>query len=92
MSSDFKTNVKRCARCGGDHAGLMFLKLDNGTRYSHFAICPTVQQPIMMMTLDDTLQAGAATLSPVKWVPNCEHCGNKPFSDDTLREAARASS
>lgn len=63
-------NVRSCARCGGDHPALQFLKLQQpmvlenafvlepGTQpdldaearivWTHWATCPTNQEPIML--------------------------------------------
>lgn len=43
------TNVQNCARCGGTHASLTFTALTAPTdEYGHWAMCPTLQQPILL--------------------------------------------
>lgn len=41
-------NTKGCARCGNDHDELVFEPLDNHETYSHFAMCPLLNQPILL--------------------------------------------
>lgn len=48
LSLEFKTTVKCCARCQGDHVDLEFKPIDNYKFATHYAICPTSSQPIMM--------------------------------------------
>lgn len=43
-----KTSVKCCARCQGDHRDLEFKPVDNYEYATHFALCPTNGQPVML--------------------------------------------
>ena len=48
--SKITTTVRSCARCGGDHAALEFLPISNpAPDFTHWAMCPTVHQPIIML-------------------------------------------
>jgi ribosomal protein S27AE len=49
-----KTDVKECARCGQDHAGITFTELINPGLVSHFAMCPVTNQPILMAIHDES--------------------------------------
>jgi len=59
-------SLSNCARCGGAHEQLEVKPLDNPPdRYTHFAMCPISQQPIMVKivaeqgsdsTPDDTVE------------------------------------
>jgi hypothetical protein len=41
--------LENCARCGGRHEGLSFEPLDRPHGdLTHFAMCPTTKQPILM--------------------------------------------
>lgn len=40
--------VQCCARCGGDHLELVFEPLSNHDTYSHWALCPEVNQPVLL--------------------------------------------
>lgn len=43
-----ETTVCGCARCGGDHSKLVFEPLKNALgKYTHFAMCPALREPIM---------------------------------------------
>lgn len=44
----FQTDVKCCARCQQDHPKLEFKKIENYKFATHYALCPTNGQPIMM--------------------------------------------
>lgn len=50
-------DVKRCARCGKDHKQLSFTSLTSlirrGSRYTHWAPCPTNGEPILMIVTVD---------------------------------------
>jgi hypothetical protein len=46
--------IKNCARCGGDHVNMLFKSFGRKPdRYSHFGICPTTQEPILMISTPD---------------------------------------
>ena len=50
------TNVGECARCGEDHNDIKFKELirpikDNDGRWTHWALCPTNKEPIIMMRI-----------------------------------------
>lgn len=48
--------VRNCARCGGDHEGLIVLDLEgdphltdaDGDVYNHYTLCPINHQPILV--------------------------------------------
>jgi len=50
------SNVQNCARCGGDHRGLLFHKLTRPFAppeaapivWTHYATCPTNFEPVLM--------------------------------------------
>ena len=57
-----KTDVKCCARCGQDHDQLEFTAFTEqaeapigrtGKRLTHFATCPTYNEPILMCIVDE---------------------------------------
>ena len=49
----FKTKVENCARCGGNHAEIVFKKFTHPPeRYTYWAICPTNGEPILMLVVD----------------------------------------
>ena len=42
-------SLNKCSRCGGDHKSITFEKLERPLgNLTHFAMCPTNNQPIMM--------------------------------------------
>jgi len=42
-------DVRRCARCHGDHPGLVFSLLRNPPQeFGYYATCPTSGQPILL--------------------------------------------
>jgi len=46
-------DVSKCARCQGDHFGLIFTKLTNAAdEYAYWASCPTSSQPILLRLMD----------------------------------------
>ena len=53
-ADEVQVDVFVCARCGGDHDSLTFLKLlrptvlDGETLATHYSICPANGQPILM--------------------------------------------
>ncbi len=51
----FEIAVKRCARCGKNHKKVLFkpFKNENPT-YTHWALCPTNEEPILMIVREDT--------------------------------------
>jgi hypothetical protein len=51
--------VKNCARCGGMHANVLFKSFGKRPgKYTHFAICPTTQEPILMIATPDEPKKG----------------------------------
>lgn len=56
---EIQLDIQRCARCGGDHDGLIFLKLlrpaviDDTLVATHWSLCPSNGQPIMMTVVDE---------------------------------------
>ena len=49
FKSVIRFDVVNCARCGGEHPGMMFHELAVPARdYSHWAACPKTGEPIMM--------------------------------------------
>lgn len=53
------TDVKSCARCGGDHTQLEFNPLTKPAfnanlsfEATHWAMCPNLREPILMVTTD----------------------------------------
>lgn len=46
-------NVTNCARCQKDHNELEIRELDNSEKYTHYALCPTNGQPILITIVDD---------------------------------------
>ncbi len=44
--------VKSCARCGGNHDSLQTHQLDNHEKYQRWAMCPEVQQPILIQVIE----------------------------------------
>jgi hypothetical protein len=47
-----KISVKSCARCGEDHE-VDFQPLDNHETYTHWAMCPNKEQPILMEVVSE---------------------------------------
>jgi hypothetical protein len=46
---EFKVTVTRCVRCGAVHEDLEFKLIDNRPHdFTHFAMCPKTQQPIIL--------------------------------------------
>lgn len=42
-------DAKLCPRCGGDHPGLVFKRLQRAAReQTHWALCPTTGEPVML--------------------------------------------
>lgn len=57
------TNVGNCARCQEDHNEISFSPLSNHEKYSHYAICPNTNQPILAWIEDDLVLATAKRLN-----------------------------
>jgi hypothetical protein len=49
-----KTSINCCARCQSDHTDLELLPLSNHEKYTHWAMCPTLGQPILVIVTEDT--------------------------------------
>lgn len=47
-----KIDVQRCARCGQNHTLLVFKPMNDHDTYSHFAMCPTTDQPVLLYIQD----------------------------------------
>jgi len=45
---EHKVDVKRCARCGQNHNALVFHRLTNPSAYTHWAMCPITNEPILL--------------------------------------------
>jgi hypothetical protein len=49
MKDEFKTDIERCARCGGDHKNVPFKPFTRPSpHYTHWAPCPNIAEPILM--------------------------------------------
>lgn len=60
--------VRDCARCGGDHLCVVFTPFTKPPLpYSHFGICPTNQEPILMVTITQRI--------PVRTIPSVDGGG-----------------
>lgn len=46
--SKFTTHIGCCVRCGLDHEDVVFQRLDNSESFTHWGLCPTTKQPILM--------------------------------------------
>lgn len=61
MEDDEKTyKITSCARCGGDHEGIVYKKLTNpvivgGTVMTHWIPCPVLNEPILMYFVNDAV-------------------------------------
>lgn len=54
IKTDHVTTIGNCARCGGDHRDLKFTPLTQPQEeWSHWALCPTNSEPIMLAFVDD---------------------------------------
>ena len=59
-----KTNIYKCERCGEDHKDLPIKKLTNsieianmnGYKLDHWAMCPNLNEPILIILFDSTMQ------------------------------------
>jgi hypothetical protein len=50
----FRTDVKNCARCGGNHDQLLFCKFQQAPPdHTHWASCPATDEPILLKIVDD---------------------------------------
>lgn len=49
----FTTDVEDCARCGGDHEIVASPFTRPPENYSHYAVCPETEEPILVAVLDD---------------------------------------
>ena len=50
------TDIKKCARCGGEHDRLILRPMANAD-WTHWAMCPTLGQPIMVNVSDTDKQS-----------------------------------
>jgi len=61
------TDIKSCARCGEDHAGLRFKLLGRPCKeFSHWVLCPKLKEPILMRVSND-LSEGEVMQSGDEW-------------------------
>lgn len=73
--------VTNCARCGGDHAGLEFKPFHRppelpGDPVTHWAVCPTVQSPILV-----TIRQAPVPATMVGVPTHMGHALSCPLSD-----------
>jgi hypothetical protein len=64
IGRSFIRNVRRCARCAGDHDDVTFLPFtkpnvvgSTGITYTHFAMCPTTNEPILLRFVQKSPEA-----------------------------------
>lgn len=51
----FYTDVGTCARCQADHQHILFHQFEYpADRFTHWAICPTTGEPILMTVKPET--------------------------------------
>jgi hypothetical protein len=50
------TDVRRCARCGSDHPGMRFVRMENpiDAEYPFWAPCPKGKGPILLMSVESS--------------------------------------
>lgn len=49
LSEDMFTDLRNCARCGGDHAHIQIKPFTNPPpEYTHFMDCPTLGEPVLV--------------------------------------------
>jgi predicted HAD superfamily Cof-like phosphohydrolase len=53
MSLPSVIDIGNCARCGRDHVAVKLSKLDGHDRYNAWAMCPVVEQPILVISTED---------------------------------------
>ena len=46
-------DIKNCARCGKNHKKVEAKYLDNHEKYTHWAECPLMQQPILIIVKEE---------------------------------------
>lgn len=64
-------NLRSCARCGGDHNNLVFAKFTrslevDGHDFTHWCMCPSVAQPILMEVTYQSDVSTENTLPPAE--------------------------
>ena len=50
------TEIRNCARCGGDHDGVEFKEFTippDDIEYTHYGLCPSNGEPILLAIVDD---------------------------------------
>ena len=57
-AEQFPIDLKNCARCGETHEGLIFVALTRpglafGVHLTHWAICPSVHEPVLFYWKED---------------------------------------
>ena len=47
---DFNVDIKKCARCGGDHTNRKCYELTNSPtkKYDYWTMCPKLKEPILI--------------------------------------------
>jgi hypothetical protein len=53
---ELTTDVRRCARCGGDHDGMTFIRMQNpiDPGYPFWSLCPKGYGPILLQAVEVT--------------------------------------
>lgn len=57
-----KVKISNCARCGGTHEDLEFAELSRPmveAKHTHWAMCPTVNEPIMLRIVEEHTKRGS---------------------------------
>jgi hypothetical protein len=58
-------DVNKCQRCGQDHAQVDFELLANpADEFTHWALCPVSQQPILLAEIDEPLILAKLVFNP----------------------------
>ena len=58
-----KVDIRKCARCNGDHDDLEFRPFDLPARkFTHWAPCPTNGEPVLMTAKGATLEEQVTTI------------------------------
>jgi hypothetical protein len=50
---DMYETLRHCARCGGTHYDIQFYRLLNHETYDAWAMCPTLEQPILLRVVKE---------------------------------------
>lgn len=66
----FNCDIGKCARCGKDHKGLLFIPFtDPPEGHTHFGTCPETSEPILMKQTDGSARSEAWSLGNKDSVP-----------------------